>query len=150
MPGRHFAAGPTTMNGEEALAFVRERYAYSDGDYQRVRNQQAFIRAVLSKFLTAETLVNPVKVSHIVNEIAPYLTVDETLDPATIGSLALSLRNVRGDDIHAFTLPTKGTGWSSDGQSIVLKDEQAISEISRALNNGAMPGYWNTLEPSAG
>ena len=34
----HFNAGPQTMNGDQALAFVRERYAFADGDYQRVRD----------------------------------------------------------------------------------------------------------------
>ena len=57
--GRYFAEGPQRLNGTEALAFVRERYAFADGDFQRARNQQAFIKAVLGKSLTAETLTNP-------------------------------------------------------------------------------------------
>ncbi|MEV7648960.1 LCP family protein [Arthrobacter sp. NPDC089319] len=143
--GRHFAAGPTLMNGEEALAFVRERYAYSDGDYQRVRNQRAFVGAVLSKFLTADTLTNPARISATVDQFAPYITVDESLNAGAIGTLGLGLNKVRKDDIHMFTLPTKGTGSSRDGQSIVLKDEQAIKDITAALGDDSLDKYWQTL-----
>ena len=33
------------MDGSTALAFVRERYSFAAGDYQRVRNQRAYLRA---------------------------------------------------------------------------------------------------------
>ena len=37
------------MNGEEALAFARERHAYSTGDRHRGENQQAIITAMINK-----------------------------------------------------------------------------------------------------
>ena len=45
----HFPAGVNRLNGLQALAFVRERHAFADGDYQRVRNQQTFLKAVMAK-----------------------------------------------------------------------------------------------------
>ena len=48
LPGRVFVSGEINLNGEEALAFARERYAFSDGDYQRVRNQKFYLKAVIS------------------------------------------------------------------------------------------------------
>lgn len=41
--------GLNHMNGEEALAFARERYAYKTGDRHRGENQQAIIEAVIKK-----------------------------------------------------------------------------------------------------
>lgn len=41
--------GLNHMNGEEALAFARERYAYKTGDIHRGENQQAIIEAVIKK-----------------------------------------------------------------------------------------------------
>lgn len=41
--------GLNHMNGEEALAFARERYAYQTGDRHRGENQQAIIEAVIKK-----------------------------------------------------------------------------------------------------
>ncbi|NJC22663.1 LCP family protein required for cell wall assembly [Arthrobacter pigmenti] len=146
--GEFFEQGPITLDGESALKFVRERYAFADGDYQRVRNQQLYIKAVMSEFLSGSTLTNPAKVSRIVNEISPYLSVDEQFDAAAVGSLAFSLRNVRTDDVKFFTLPNLGVGTSPDGQSIVVKDEAAIAEIAAALDEGTLGDYLETANLS--
>lgn len=149
LPGRRFNAGPQLMNGQEALAFVRERYAYSDGDYQRVRNQQEFIRAALAKFLTMETLTNPGRISDVVSKTAPYVAVDEGLTAAGVAGLALELRDLRADDIKMFTLPTSGIGTSDDGQSIVLRNEAAIAAVGRALRGDTLDQYLQAL-PAGG
>ncbi|THJ64957.1 LytR family transcriptional regulator [Arthrobacter echini] len=139
--GEFFAAGPITLQGEAALKFVRERYAFSDGDYQRVRNQQLFVKAVISEVLNANTLTDPRKIYGVVDRMAPYVAVDSSLDAAAAGSLALSLRQVRGGDIEFFTLPNLGTGTSADGQSIVVKDDAAIAAIADALQTDDLGEY---------
>ena len=136
-----FPSGPTTLDGEHALEFVRERYAFADGDYQRVRNQQAFIRALLAKNLSADTLLNPLKVHNVVSVIAPFLSVDAGLDAGTLARLALELKDVRTNDMVMFTLPTGGIGTSADGQSIVLTDPGAIGGISAALAEDTLGDY---------
>lgn len=128
-----FNAGPQVLNGDQALAFVRERYAFSDGDYQRVRNQQLFLKSVMNTALTPATLTNPAKISDLVSQVSPFISVDEGLDAAAMASLAVSLRDVRGANVLSFTLPNLGTGTSADGQSIVIKDDAAISGIADAL-----------------
>ena len=137
----HFDAGPQTMNGDQALAYVRERYAFPDGDYQRVRDQQNFIKALVGKLASAQTLANPVTVANAVNEISPYLTVDSSFNSTAAASLGFELRNVKASDIVAFTLPTSGTGWSTDGQSIVLYNATATAALADALAKGTMPSY---------
>lgn len=143
----NFAAGPQMLNGDQALGFVRERYAFADGDYQRVRNQQIFLKSVMNTALTPATLANPVKINDLVGKVSPYLTVDEDLDAGVLGSLAVSLRDVRGSDVKSFTLPNLGTGTSADGQSIVVKDDAAISAISEALTNDSLASYLADHEP---
>ncbi|MHA7178309.1 LCP family protein [Arthrobacter sp. Sr24] len=128
-----FNAGPQVLNGDQALAFVRERYAFSDGDYQRVRNQQLFLKSVMNTALTPATLTNPGKISDLVNQVSPFISVDEGLDAAAMASLAVGLRDVRGSNVLSFTLPNLGTGTSADGQSIVIKDDAAIAAIADAL-----------------
>lgn len=136
-----FRAGKNKLDGERALAFVRERYAYADGDYQRVRNQQTFLRAVIGKALSAGTLTNPMLVHNLLDVTAPYISVDAGLDAATVGSLALGLRDIRKNDVVFFTLPTSGTGWSADGQSIVLPNQSAIRAMAAALGNDSLGDY---------
>ncbi|MFC3299529.1 LytR family transcriptional regulator [Arthrobacter agilis] len=139
--GENFDQGPITLEGDSALKFVRERYAFSDGDYQRVKNQQLFVKAVISKVLTAGTLTDPQKVYQVVNQVSPYVAVDSTLDASSVGSLALSLRSVRGSDMEFFTLPNLGTGTSADGQSIVVKDDAAIAQVAEALQSDTLGDY---------
>lgn len=136
-----FTAGPNRLHGGQALAFVRERYAFPDGDYQRVRNQQAFLKALIGKTISAETLTNPVTISNMVQAISPFVSVDRTLDAGALAGLGLELRDVRQADIAMFTLPTNGTGTSSDGQSIVLTNPEAIANISNALANDTLGDY---------
>ncbi len=136
-----FPAGANTLDGEHALEFVRERYAFADGDYQRVRNQQAFIRALLAKNLSADTLLNPLKVHNVVSAIAPFISADAGLDAGTLAGLALELKDVRTNDMVMFSLPTSGIGTSSDGQSIVLADPSAIGAISAAMARDALGDY---------
>lgn len=55
--GYHFDEGYNHLNGEEALAFSRERYSFAAGDNQRVKNQQAVIEAIIKKVLNSTTLL---------------------------------------------------------------------------------------------
>lgn len=139
--GEFFEQGPIELDGDSALKFVRERKAFSDGDYQRVQNQQLFIKGIMSGLLSTETFTNPVKLSRVVNEISPYLTVDEDFGAATLGSLALGMWQIRSHDVVFFTLPNLGVGTSPDGQSIVVKDEEAIARIADALDQGTLGEY---------
>ncbi|MEW9872817.1 LCP family protein [Arthrobacter sp. HS15c] len=136
-----FPAGPNTLDGKHSLEFVRERYAFADGDYQRVRNQQAFVKALLAKNLSADTLLNPLKVHNVVSAMAPFISVDGGLDAATIAGLAVELKDVRPRDMVTFTLPTRGTGTSTDGQSIVLTDPVAIDALSAAMATDTLGDY---------
>lgn len=58
MPGYSFKAGVNRMNGTQALAFSRERYAFGTGDRQRGKNQMAVIQGVINKMLSPDMLVN--------------------------------------------------------------------------------------------
>jgi LCP family protein required for cell wall assembly len=139
--GESFEQGTIPLDGDSALKFVRERQAFTDGDYQRVQNQQLFIKGIMSELLSTETFTNPLKLSRVVNEMSPYLSVDEEFGAATVGPLALGMWQLRSDDVVFFTLPNLGVGTSPDGQSIVVKDEEAIGRIAEALDQGTLGDY---------
>ena len=141
LKGHTFGRGLQTMSGDQALAFVRERYAFADGDYRRVKNQQIFLKAVLSQVLTPATLANPVMVSGLVDKFSPFVSVDKSLSATAIAGLVVKLKDVRSDDVQAFTLPNLGTGTSADGQSIVINDEKTLKEISQAMKDDQLASY---------
>lgn len=49
--------GMNHLDGKEALAFVRERKAFVDGDHQRGKNQQALLTALIKKMVSPMILV---------------------------------------------------------------------------------------------
>ncbi len=52
MDGYNYKKGYNYVNGEQALSFVRERKAFSLGDIQRGKNQQAMIEALIRKCIS--------------------------------------------------------------------------------------------------
>lgn len=138
--GTRFEQGPITLNGEDALKFVRERYAFTDGDYQRVRNQQAYIKGLISTLLSRETLTNPTRVADAVAQIAPYLTVDEGLGSGYLIGLAPSLASLRADDVSFITSPTLGTGMIGS-QSVVHVDWEGWEALRTAFQEDTLAEY---------
>ncbi|OBA50851.1 LCP family protein [Kocuria sp. ICS0012] len=144
--GHRFEAGPQELSGEQALAFVRERYAFSDGDYQRVRNQRAYLQAMINKLVSAGTLTNPLKLNEVVKEISPYLTVSDGLTSGWIAQQAPKLAGLSSSDIHMFTVPNNGVGTSADGQSIIVADTDAMQRIGKAISDGTLDQYATSLD----
>jgi len=141
LEGAFFPQGKVTLSGEEALAFVRERYAFADGDFQRARNQQIYLKAVMGKLLSRDTLTDPGKISATVSAISPYLKVDESLDSGYVAGLGFELRSLRTEDITFFTVPTAGTGTSPDGQSIVNLDAEQLAVVQEAFRTDTLQNY---------
>ena len=71
--GYHFTKGYNKVDGNAALAFVRERKTFANGDRQRGINQQALISAMINKCVSMEiltrytSLLNSLKGSVITN-----------------------------------------------------------------------------------
>lgn len=53
-----FKKGENNLNGEQALAFVRERYSFIDGDRERSRNQMRVMEAMINKALSPNIIKN--------------------------------------------------------------------------------------------
>lgn len=146
LKGHYYPQGVQRMNGDEALAFVRERYAFADGDFQRARNQQQFIKAVMARVLTPETLTNPARISEIVGSVAPFMAVDEGFDSRYLAGLGAEMRDIRIADVSFFAAPTNGTGTSPDGQSIVNIDWEQFAEVQKAFQTDRLDLYTPELQ----
>ena len=132
-----YEEGVNRLEGDAALAFVRERHAFADADFTRVKNQQAFVKGLANTILSRSTLTDPGKVSAFVTAMSPYLTVDQGFDVGTIGNLAFSLRNMDATTMHFFTIPTAGTG-SVGGQSIVNVDQAGLDVVKQGLADDSL------------
>ena len=139
--GHSYTAGDNRLDGDAALAFVRERHSFADADYTRVKNQQAFMRGILDGVLAKGTITNPGRIQDFVTATSEYLSVDEGLTFQTLVGLGWSLRDVRPSDLTTFTMPTAGTGTSPGGQSIVNVNTLAVQSLSQALRSDDMPQW---------
>lgn len=136
-----YTQGPMTMDGNIALAFVRERYAFADGDYQRVRNQRAFIRGVYNELRADGALSSASKLLEVIQSVNGYLTVDSGLSASAMVGIAQPVLSNGNTQLVSMTLPNAGVGWSWDGQSIVVLDAQATSALAYALQTETMNNY---------
>ncbi|MGN1181970.1 MAG: LCP family protein, partial [Faecalibacillus sp.] len=56
--GYHIVKGKQHMDGDKALCFVRERYSLPSGDFDRGRNQQKLLKAMLEKAMSPKIITN--------------------------------------------------------------------------------------------
>jgi LCP family protein required for cell wall assembly len=132
---RHFNQGPQEMDGATALDYARERYAFSDGDFTRIKHQHQVISAIFSKASSSGTLTNPSRLNAFLKATAKSVTVDDTLD---IFGMAAQLRNLRGENLTFSTSPSAGTG-TEGGQSVVYPDRAGAKPLFTAIRDDDVP-----------
>lgn len=74
--------GMNHMDGEKALAYARERYAYRSGDRHRVLNQQQVLEAVMKKVMTNRSLL--LKYNQLLNSLSELYRTDMPKDVVTL------------------------------------------------------------------
>ncbi|WP_018761710.1 LCP family protein [Arthrobacter sp. 135MFCol5.1] len=135
-----FSQGINHLDGQAALEFSRERYAFTDGDFQRVQNQRTMLRAILARLTGGGALNDVNAVRSLVDFAGCCLTVDKGFDPVQAAILAYSLRNLDVNAIGTMTLPTAGTGMAA-GQSVVFPDYGGIAAVGAALREGRIADF---------
>ena len=90
--GLNLKAGCQTLNGDQALGFVRTR-AFAIGDIQREEDQRILIKGILTKMTSPGTLVNPFAVVPAANGAASAITVDQGTGLSQLVSVAFALRD---------------------------------------------------------
>ena len=140
--GHQYTKGVQTLNGEEALTFVRQRKQFADGDFQRNRNQQAVLKGIATKLISADTLSDPRKLASTVDSISPFLTTDDGLSAQAMVELGLSMRSIRSSDLYFLSVPHGGPTTTSGGASVVATDEGKMDTLRDALRTDDMGTYY--------
>lgn len=146
--GSNFEAGVNNVEGKRALDFVRARKNFADGDYTRMRHQQEFLKGVMRKTLSGNTLSDPGKISNIVKEFSPYVTVDDGLSSDKMVKMGFGMRGLRASDMHFFTAPNKGPGRAGKA-SIIVVDEKEQKRMQEAYANGEVAQFAETAKNGA-
>ena len=75
--GYHMPKGMITLDAKKALAFVTERFSLENGDYDRGKNQEKVIEAVIKKIAN---IGNITKINTILDGIASSIQTDVKMD----------------------------------------------------------------------
>lgn len=146
LSGLNLDQGLHTVTGEEALAFVRARKTLGDGsDTSRIRRQQAFLSSMARKVLSSDILLNPASLLGVLNAATENLTADPQLaNIENLRDLAVSLRNLRPQDITFTTMPWKQTG---DGATVQVAKKRANPLWDAIANDTSWPPKANKDQP---
>lgn len=136
----NWPAGKQKLNGEEALRFVRQRYNLPNGDFDRIKRQQAFLAALAKKAADGGTVTNPLKLDRFLSAFTKSISVDDTVDAGKLRSLALSMRGIRAGDVVFMTVPNKGPA-ARGKQSVVLLDPAKDKLLFEAIRSAEMAKY---------
>lgn len=137
--GINLPAGRQVIQGDQALAFVRQRKGLTLGDIDRIRRQQQFIGALIRKVLSAGTLLNPVKLNGFLDVATASLQVDEGLNVSQLRDLALRMRNVTAGGVVFDTVPTADIGAFRSGEAVVLLDTAGANQLFDRLRRDVPP-----------
>ncbi|MFF4400747.1 LCP family protein [Streptomyces sp. NPDC001480] len=128
--GADFKAGKQTLNGEQALAFVRTRHAFAASDLQRTKNQQKFLSALAHQVATPSTVLNPFKFYPTMGAGLDSLTVDKDMSLWDLASMFWAMKGVSGGDGTSMNMPISG----SSGGNLVW-DKAKVKTLVDELNN---------------
>lgn len=137
-----WSAGQQDLQGQRALQYVRMRYGLTNGDFDRIKRQQNFLRSFMKKMLSSGTTSNPIKLTNTVEAIVKYLTVDQGFSNAEIRGLALSVRSMSQKDVTFLTVPQARYATTPDGQSVVIVDKVQTRDLFEAVENDNIKAYF--------
>lgn len=135
--GVDLPAGVQTIEGEQALAFVRQRHGLPRGDFDRIIRQQVFIGGMVRKLLDENVLFDLGKQRRLVEAVANSLTVDRSLD---LLSLAGQMQSVTAGSVQFQTIPYVGDDQDEQGRYILrLEDEDTLHQFFADLSADPEP-----------
>lgn len=139
--GYAFRPGVTHMDGDMALAFVRERKQLSGGDIARGQRQQAFLKGLMLKGLSRETITNPFQLARFLDAGTKNVVVDSALGADGIRALGLGLARIRRDDISFITAPFAGFASLPSAGAVELLDVPRMTALGDAVRTDRLAQY---------
>ncbi|ELP65501.1 LCP family protein [Streptomyces turgidiscabies] len=130
-------AGKSTVEGEQALAFVRTRHSFGNqGDLDRIKVQQQFLGSLMRKMSSSDTLTNPAKLLKLAEAATKALTVDTGLGKvSTLKDVALELKKVPTKNITFMTVPVIDNPADGVVRKTVIVNPVTSPEVFNAIAN---------------
>lgn len=129
--GLHLKAGRHTVNGAQALAFVRERHVGLGSDLQRIERQQYFLASAMQKVKHTNILSDPSRIYAVVHDLARSLTTDSGLTLPTMVAIADSMKSLSASSVQFISVPV--VPYPGDTQAEVQWAEPGSRKLFRAV-----------------
>jgi LCP family protein required for cell wall assembly len=135
--GADFPAGPQTLTGTQALAFVRQRHGLLNGDLDRIARQQAFLSGMAENVLQTGTFTDPSKLNALVSAVQGAVVLDRGWD---VLSFARQLRGMTSGAIGFATIPVQSLSLPtpSDGDAVKVDPGQVQQFVRTAISTPAV------------
>ena len=145
--GIDWAAGNRTIQGIEALQFLRTRYGLENGsDLARISNQQQYMSRLARKLVSEEVLTNPATLLKLATTAVDNVTPSKSLtNPLTLVQIALAVKSVPFDEIVFVQYPVAEDPYDPNR---VVPDYDAADQLWAAL--AANQPITLTSDPNAG
>ncbi|WP_345963214.1 LCP family protein [Streptomyces sp. BRB040] len=133
----NLSKGEHTIEGEEALAFVRTRHSVGfGGDLSRIELQQQFLSSLMRKLKSNDTLTSPTKMVKLAEAATEALTVDSKLDSiGKLKDLGLELGKLDTKNLTFATVPVKDNPAEETPVTVVLKEGPAQQVFDMVKND---------------
>ncbi|MFD7772491.1 LCP family protein, partial [Streptomyces sp. NPDC059787] len=131
------SAGKHTIEGEQALAFVRTRHSVGfGGDLSRIEIQQQFLSSLMRKLKSNDTLTSPSKMLKLAEAGTEALTVDSQLNSiGKLKDLGLELGKLNTKNLTFATVPVDDNPAEKVKATVVLKEEPAQQVFDMIAND---------------
>jgi len=124
------SAGVHTLDGIEALKYVRTRDFDGMGDLGRMQRQQQFMSSVVRKATSSGVLLNPVKLVKFLNAAMSTVKTDSTLSSGDLLDLAKQMKNLSSSKVRQLTVHLSETNHNEPGVvSTVVWDSILAPEL---------------------
>ncbi|MEV0694385.1 LCP family protein [Streptomyces sp. NPDC050388] len=126
-------AGRVTLNGEQALGYVRARKSLGDGsDTHRMERQQRFLGALVNKVRGNDVLLNPVKLYPVLDAATSALTTDPELASLRgLYELVRGLREIPTEHTQFLTVPREPYVADAHRDQLAQPEAEALFERLR-------------------
>ncbi|WP_175509209.1 LCP family protein [Streptomyces sp. CAI-21] len=128
--GADFQAGKQTLDGEQALAFVRTRYAFAGSDLDRTKNQQKFLATLANQAATPSTVLNPFRLYPTLGAGLDTLIVDKDMGLFDLAGMFWAMKGLTGGEGTSMNMPISG----SNGGNLVW-DKGKKDQLMQQLRN---------------
>jgi anionic cell wall polymer biosynthesis LytR-Cps2A-Psr (LCP) family protein len=117
--------------------YLQQRKNLPGGDFDRVRRQQQYLRAMFDKLFSSDTFTDPSRLDGALRTVTSAVSMDDTLGNGDLLALAYSLRGLTPDNVEFFTAPVLGTGMEGPS-SVVYLDTVACERMWEYLRNDSL------------